>query len=132
MAKKQSNIELKKSEECEEKEVIPTKFLYKRLFGKHHLRTPAGIVIIGPGDVLEAEKGSYVGPQWQCLGPVEPTSDAPDAPDAPDTSDAPILIKEEREDGFYVINAETGIDINTEPLTEEEADTIVAVSAENP
>jgi len=108
-----------------QKEVL---YKFQRKYGKHHLRAPGGVVIIKPGDIIEAPKGSYVGNQWECLGPVEPVSEEPETPSVPDFEG---FVKEQRKDGFYVINPKTNEALNTEPVTEEEADRIVLASTQH-
>lgn len=124
MARK--TVETERVKKVEQKEVL---FKFRRNYGKHHLRTPNGVVIIKPGDIIEAREGSYVGNQWECLGPVVPV----DPVDVPEVTPAfEGFIKEQRKDGFYVINPKTNEAVNTEPLTEEQADGIVSASTERP
>ncbi len=113
-------------EQVEQKEVL---FKFRRKYGKHHLRTPKGVVIIKPGDILEASEGSYVGNQWECLGPVDGTEQVA-APELPPAFEG--FTKEQRKDGFFVINPKTNEAVNTEPLTEEQADALVSASTEHP
>jgi len=109
---------------------------YLRKYGKHRIRTATGVVTIKPGDIIEAKEGSYVGNQWECLGPVEGQKEiskkkAEPAPEEEEEADEfKGLIKEQRPDGFYVVNPNTGKSVNLEPISEEEADLLVSKSKE--
>lgn len=109
---------------------------YQRKYGKHRIRTSTGVVTIKPGDIIEAKEGSYVGNQWECLGPVEGQKETSNkkAKTAPEEEDEANefkgLIKEQRPDGFYVVNPNTGKSVNLEPISEEEADLLVSKSKE--
>ena len=107
---------------------VPAKeplYIWERISGKHHLRTPAGIVTIKPGDTVQAPRDAYSrDSSWKFVGPVTPSEVA-----VPTKFE---LRKETtEEEGFFnVFKTGEETPLNSAPLTEEEADELVNASLE--
>lgn len=103
-------------------------FQFRRISGKHHIRTPKGMQVITPGMVVTAPEGTYHGNQWECLGPVNPEPRVAKSPERVPKIEG--FKKEQRDDGWYAIHPVTGKAINELPLTEAEVDILVNTTLE--
>lgn len=107
---------------------VPAKeplYTWERVSGKHHLRTPSGIVVIKVGDRVSASRDAYSrDSSWKLVGPVVSAGIA-----APPKFE---LRKEAAaEEGFFnVFKSGEDSPLNSTPLTEQEADELVNASLE--
>lgn len=101
-------------------------YIWERIAGKHHLRTPAGVKIVKVGDTIEAPKDAYArDASWKLVGPVVSSAAA--------QVSKFVLRKEEIEETgtFNIFKEGEAEPLNNTPLTETEADELVNASLEN-
>lgn len=99
-------------------------FIWRRVHGKHHFRTPEGIKTIRPGDTVKASATAYAHDRsWELVGPESAEEEG--------ATEYTFKMEpaEEQEGYFNVISIEDNEQVNSYPLTEAEAKALVEGSA---
>jgi hypothetical protein len=110
----------------------PRQYVWKRLQGKFHYRDGGSLKTVNPGDTFLATKDRFAGSKrWELMGPADGK-----ATQAPPPKVVTTFRKEEVDgkEGQFNVFRKTGdeeeVQVNDDPLTEEEADDLINAALE--